>query len=159
MENLIIFTTKYGSVEKCAKILAKQLNVETKIINLKTDVITKLDDFDKIILGGSIYIGKTQSEISKFAEENIEVLKSKIVGIFVNSGEPTAKKYAQIKNSFPAEIHDNAVAIGLFGDEISWEKCSFMDKLALRLIKKVKASYSNLDRKEISRFAKLMNEA
>lgn len=159
MKNLIIFTTKYGSVEKCAKILAKELDGETEIVNLKTDSIPKLDSFEKIILGGSIYIGKTQSAISKFAEENIEVLSSKKVGIFVNSGDPTVKKYVQVKSSFPAKVHDKAVAIGLFGDEITWEKCSFMDKLALRLIKKVKASYSNIDEKEISRFAKLMNEA
>jgi len=159
MKNLIIFTTKYGSVEKCARLLAKELNDETVIVNLKTDTIPELAEFDKIILGGSIYIGKTQSEISKFAEDNIEVLKTKIVGIFVNSGDPTEKKYLQLKNSFPARVHDKAVALGLFGDEITWEKCSFMDKLALRLIKKVKASYSNIEEKEISRFAKLMNEA
>jgi len=159
MKNLILFTTKYGSVEKCGRILAKELDGETEIVNLKTDSIPKLADYDKIILGGSIYLGKTQSAISKFAEENIEALSSKKVGIYVNSGEPSEKKYVQIKNSFPAPIHDKAVAIGLFGDEITWEKCSFMDKLALRLIKKVTASYSNIDEKEISRFAKLMNEA
>lgn len=159
MKNLILFTTKYGSVEKCAKLLAQELEGETTIINLKTDTIPELNEFDKIILGGSIYIGKTQSAISKFAEENIEIINAKKVGIFVNSGEPSEKKYLQIKNSFPAKIHDKAVALGLFGDEITWEKCSFMDKLALRIIKKVKASYSNIDENEISRFAKLMNEA
>jgi len=159
MNNLIVFTTKYGSVEKCARILAKELNGDTKIVNIKTDTIPELDNFDKIILGGSVYVGKIQSALTTFAEENIGLLTSKVVGIFVNSGDPSERKYLQIKNSFPAEIHDKAVAIGLFGDEITWEKCSFIDKLALRLIKKVTSGYSNIDEKEISRFAKLMNEA
>ncbi len=54
MKNLILFTTKYGSVEKCSNLLKEQLDGETRIVNLKRDAVPNLQEFDNIILGGSI---------------------------------------------------------------------------------------------------------
>ena len=55
MKNLIVFITKYGSVEKSSQLLKGKLQGETTIVNLKKDSVPDLQDFDNIILGGSIY--------------------------------------------------------------------------------------------------------
>ncbi len=157
MRNLIIFTTKYGSVRESAEKLSPMLEGDTVIVNLREDTVPDLNEFDTIILGGSVYVGKTQKEISKFAQDNLSTLKQKNIGIYVNSGEPSDKKYDQIKNSFPAELYDKAKAIGLFGDAIYIDKVTKMDKFALRIIKGVKESYNNIDEKAIKDFADKMN--
>ena len=157
MKNLIIFTTKYGSVEKSANLLQEKLNGETLIVNLKKDTIPNIDAFDNIILGGSVYMGRTQKKLMKFAKINLQKLLEKRVGLFLNCAEKTEKKYDQCKNCFPAELYDKAVVKGFFGDEITWEKCSFFDKLIIRMVKKSKESFSNISQEEIDIFAKMMN--
>ena len=158
LKNLIVYTTKYGSVEKSSKKLKEHLQGETTIINLKTETVPDIRDFDRIILGGSIYLGKVQKQLTKFACENERLLLKKKIGLFVNSGKQNKKKDDQLKNSFPEKLYDNAVVTGLFGDEITIEKCSFMDKLALRIIKKVTISYSNIDDRAIKKFADILND-
>ena len=157
MKNLIIFTTKYGSVEKSVNLLKEKLNGETTIVNLKKETVPNLDDFDNILLGGSIYMGRTQKILMNFAKTNLHKLLEKRIGLFLNCAEKTEKKYEQCKNCFPAELYQNAVAKGFFGDEIIWEKCSFFDKLLIRMIMKSKESFSNIDNEKIDKFAKQMN--
>lgn len=157
MKNLIIFTTKYGSVEKCANLLKEKLNGETVIVNLKNGTVPVLDDFDNIILGGSVYMGRTQKELMEFAKNNLQKLLEKRIGLFLNCAEKKERKYEQCKNCFPAELFDKAVAKGFFGDEITWEKCSFFDKMLIRMIRKSKESFSNISQEEIAKFAEQMN--
>ena len=52
---------------------------------------------------------------------------------------------------------DFVIIGGLFCDEITIEKCSFLDKLALRIIKKVTISCSNIDDRAIEKFANILN--
>lgn len=49
-----------GCVEKCVTMLQPQLANSATIINLNTQAAPNLDAFDTVILGGSIYAGKTQ---------------------------------------------------------------------------------------------------
>ena len=156
MKNLIIFTTKYGSVERSANLLQEKLNGETTIVNLKKETVPNIDAFDNIIMGGSVYMGRTQKELMKFARINLQKLLEKRVGLFLNCAENTEKKYEQCKNCFPAELYDKAIVKGFFGDEITWEKCSFFHKLILKIIKKSKESFSNIDMEEIAKFAEKM---
>ena len=157
MRNLIIFTTKYGSVEKSANLLQEKLNGETTIVNLKKETVPSIDAFDNIILGGSVYMGKTQKKLMKFAKTNLQKLLEKRIGLFLNCAEKTEKKFEQCKNCFPAELYNKAVVKGFFGDEITWEKCSFFDKLIIKMITKSKESFSNINKEEIAKFAEQMN--
>lgn len=156
MKNLIIFTTKYGSVEKSANLLKEKLNGETTIVNLKKETVPDIDAFDNIILGESVYMGRTQKELMKFAKNNLQKLLEKRVGLFLNCAEKSEKKYEQCKNSFPAELYNHAIAKGFFGDEITWEKCSYFHKHIIKMIKKSKESFSNIEKEEIAKFAEQM---
>ena len=157
MKNLIIFTTRYGSVEKSANLLQEKLNGETTIVNLKKEAVLDIDAFDNIILGGSVYMGRTQKELMKFAKNNLQKLLEKRVGLFLNCAEKTEKKFEQCKKCFPAELYKKAIVKGFFGDEITWEKCSYFHKLIIKMMTKSKESYSNIDKEEIAKFAEQMN--
>ena len=58
MKNCILFTTKHGSAEKAALLLKEKLKADTDIINLKIVKNPDISDYDTVILGASIYIGK-----------------------------------------------------------------------------------------------------
>ncbi len=62
MKNCILFTTKHGSTEKASLLLKEKLNAETDIINLKDVKKPDISDYDTVILGASIYMGKIQKQ-------------------------------------------------------------------------------------------------
>ena len=62
MNTLIVYSSKYGCTEKCAKLIKQELNDPADLINLKNINIKdiNLSKYDKVIIGGPIYIGKIQ---------------------------------------------------------------------------------------------------
>ncbi len=158
MKTLIAFTTKYGSVEKTANLLKNLLNDHVTVKNLKDEKIKTLELYDTVILGGSIYRGKVQSELTDFINSNMSLLMNKRIGIFVNAGESDpVKKDKQFENAFPEKIFSHAFSRHIFGDEIDFKKLTLIEKTMLYLIKKTKESYSNIDINEINKMANEIN--
>lgn len=77
MSTLIIYASKYGYTEKCSKKLAEEISDEVDLVNIKVDKQPKIENYDKVIIGGSIYMGKIQKKINSFCIDNLEVLKGK----------------------------------------------------------------------------------
>jgi menaquinone-dependent protoporphyrinogen oxidase len=154
MKTLIAYTTKYGSVSKCAGILKDKISGNVQVVNVKTDQVPDLGGFDTIILGGSIYVGKIQKEMRKFCEENLDALLSRKVGLYICAGEQGDKKFEQLKNAFPEALYSHAAVKEIFGDELYYEKLNIIEKLAVRMLKGTKKSYSHLSMETIDRFAK-----
>jgi menaquinone-dependent protoporphyrinogen oxidase len=158
MNTLIAYTTKYGSAAKCANLLQEQLHGDVQIVNVKTDPIPDLNSFDAVILGGSIYVGQVQKELKAFCQQHLDALLTKKVGLFVCAAEEDpAKQVEQLKNAFPAALYDHAAAAETLGDELHYEKLSFFEKLAVRLLKGDKASYSHLSAERVAALAAAMN--
>ena len=64
MSTLIVYASKYGCTEKCVKLMSKKLNDKVDLINLKNINDIDLSKYDKVIIGGSIYIGRIQKEVT-----------------------------------------------------------------------------------------------
>lgn len=79
MNTLIVYASKYGCTEKCAKLLSKELYGEVDIINVKRMRDIDISKYEKIIIGGSIYIGKIQKGVTQFCSKNLHKLKEKII--------------------------------------------------------------------------------
>ena len=56
MKTLILYATKYGATEACARLLAQNLEGEVQIINIKQAKDIDLRKYDRVILGSSIYV-------------------------------------------------------------------------------------------------------
>ncbi|TXT60136.1 MAG: hypothetical protein BAJALOKI2v1_130018 [Promethearchaeota archaeon] len=93
-KSLIVYGTRYGSTEEISKEIAKILReheIEVELINLeetKVKNLPPLENFDGILVGSSIKIGKMTKHIRKFLEKNEEMLKARenILGLFVSCG-------------------------------------------------------------------------
>lgn len=77
MNTLIVYSSKYGCTEQCAKILSEELKGEADLINLKNVKDINISKYDTVIIGGSIYIGKIQKEVAGFCAKNLDILKEK----------------------------------------------------------------------------------
>ncbi len=54
MKTLIVFGTKHGCTERCAKTLSEKFDGEVDLINLKEGKNIDISQYDKVIIGDSI---------------------------------------------------------------------------------------------------------
>ena len=78
MSNIVVYESKYGSTERYAKWIAKELNC--KISKLSETNIDELKNYDNIIYGGWIHAGKLEG-FNKI-QENADNLKNKNLIVF-----------------------------------------------------------------------------
>jgi menaquinone-dependent protoporphyrinogen oxidase len=74
MNTLIVYATKYGCAEKCAMELSKEFDGNVEVINLKENKRIDLVEYENVIIGGSVYIGKIQKEVADFINQNLKEL-------------------------------------------------------------------------------------
>ncbi|MEC9488334.1 MAG: flavodoxin domain-containing protein [Halanaerobium sp.] len=158
MKTLLAYATKYGFAERCAGMLAEQLAGQVDLYNLQNRRELNLVDYDKIIIGGSVYMGKIRKEVSQFCADNLPGLLEKKVGLFI-CGMREEEAEQEIRDNFPAELHDKAAARGFFGGEFIFDRMNFMEKIIVKKVAKTSQDISEAREKNIAEFARIMNEA
>jgi menaquinone-dependent protoporphyrinogen oxidase len=169
VKTLVIYASKHGSAEKCAAKLSERLSEETYLCNLKDGKIPELLQYERIIIGGSIYAGRIQREVSEFCINNINELMGKKLGFYICCMNKGASE-TQLKDAFPQELFNNAIAKESFGGEFKFRDMNFMEKTITKMISKVlakdnpdipaidmKKDLSLLSEEKIDKFAGLMN--
>lgn len=135
MKTLIVYASKHGTAKRCSEILKDKLKGEVTITNIKKENCPNISSFDNIIIGGSIYIGRIQKEISNFCLNNLHVLKHKKIGLFIccmNKENPDK----QLESSFPKALLDNAVVKECFGGEFNFKDMNFLEKAIIKKVSK-----------------------
>ncbi len=131
MKTIIIYATRYGSVEKVAMKLKSHLEGKINIVNVKNK--PALFNYGRIILGGSIYEGKVQQELIKFSEDNLYDLLKKKIGLFICARiEKEGATDSYLSKSFPQQLYDAAIAKANLGHEIDLNKLSDKDLATVR---------------------------
>jgi menaquinone-dependent protoporphyrinogen oxidase len=155
LKTLIIYTTKNGSVEKAANMLKTKLNHEVQLINLMVEEPPSLGQYDTIILGGSIYMGKIQKKLTKYMENHLPELTTKRIGLFICAGHPKSDiRKKELEEAFPKSLYEKAIVKEILGDEIHLEKLNFVEKWMIKTVKGSELNSSNLSKDKIVWFAK-----
>lgn len=155
MSTLTVYSTRHGAAARCADILREKASSENTVVNAKDNPQLSLHEYNAVILGASVYVGKIQPEMIAFCQENREQLLQKKLGLYICSGNhsESGREYLKL---FGDDLFAHASARELFGDEIHWETLNFIEKLAMRIIRKAKGSSSNLELGNINDFAQKM---
>ncbi|MBL4937065.1 flavodoxin domain-containing protein [Clostridium sp. YIM B02515] len=157
MNTLIVYTSKYGCTEKCAELLTKELNDKVDIINLKNAGDIDISKYDKVIIGGSIYIGRIQKEVTEFCSKNLDKLKEKGIGLFICGMQEGEAINTELNQNFPSELLNIAAAKEYLGGEFIFDKMNFMEKLIVKVVSKASSNKSNILKDNIHKFAQEMN--
>lgn len=161
MKTLLAYASKHGTTRKAAESLAEQLQGEVVIVNLEDKSARKnlkIKDFERIIIGGSIYIGNIQKSVKNFCQKKLEVLlQADQLGIFICCGEEK-KALEQLENAFPEEILQKASAKGFFGHEFDLEKINFVSRAILKKAAGVEKSESKINYDNIRQFAEELDK-
>jgi menaquinone-dependent protoporphyrinogen oxidase len=157
MKTLIVYSSKYGCAEKCAKLVSDKLTDKADLCNLTKTKIADISQYDRVIIGGSIYVGRIQKTVSEFCASNLNVLKNKKVGLFVCCMRDGSEAETQLNMAFPAELSNTAAAKDVLGGEIIFSRMNFMDKLIVKKVAKIDKDWANISDEKISKFAQAMN--
>ncbi len=160
MKTLILYSTKTGTVKKCSELLAKEIGRDVSIYNI-ADGTPKLDDFDFIVCGASIRMGKLDKRMKNFLETNREICRKKIA-LFICCGfDEKAEQY--LSEVFPDTIAAKTLIKASFGGELKADKQKGFDKLITKLF--LRANEENekfvmptIFTEEIGRFADRIKE-
>ena len=155
----ILYMSKHGTTHKIA-LLIKELLVEEDItlINLDKQTTRNLNQCTRIIVGGSIHIGRIQKKIQLFCLQNQAVLKSKPLGLFLCCMYEGDKATEQFNNAFPEEIRAAAKSKALMGYELYFDRMSLIDRTITKKITGYSEFRSQINHNELNRFVDEMKQ-
>ena len=123
MASLILYRSIHGTTKKIAYRIFDELTDENKqLIDLKKMKNIELDNFDNIIIGGSIHAGKLHSDLSKFIQKNKSDLLNKPLALYLCCMEDEPKATAELNSVYPEELRIHAYACEVLGGEFLFEE-------------------------------------
>lgn len=160
MKTLVVYATKYGATKVIAEELCKNLKGETDIRNIK-DKIPNIKNYDAVIVGGSIYMGKIQKGITSFLRRNKRALMDKKLGLFIGCYTPPDTE-GYINGFFDNELLNHASASAILGGIMQYDKMNFIYRKIFMSLKKIDDFNKNFIEPEISnkgieKFAEIIN--
>jgi menaquinone-dependent protoporphyrinogen oxidase len=158
MKTIIIYESLHGSTEKCALLLSEVLNSETQICRLLEMDGISLNDFDIVIIGGSIHNGVIQLRIEEFIQKYNAQLLEKSLGLYLCCMEEGETAQMQFERAFPSELREKAIVTGLFGGEFNLKRMSFFERRLIRKLTGIKSSVSKINAEAIWTFAEKINK-
>lgn len=132
MKVLIAYRTRYGTTESCARRIGRLISAEVVLHDLRSPDTPALEGFDAVLIGGSIYGGRVQREVSSFCERRQERLSALPVGLFICCFFEGEKGMAELNAAFPPWLTAHAFARELLGGALTLSKLSLADRLLVR---------------------------
>lgn len=156
MKTLILYMSHHGTTEKVAEKISSLLGYNTaKVVNLRTSKPPSLSDFDKVIIGGSVHMGRIQPKITQWCEDNLHSLLSKKVGLFICCLDKEHEQ-EEFERSYPPALVEHAEVSSIFGGELLFERMNFVEKVVAKTVAKEQKSMHRLDQQAINYFSIVM---
>lgn len=155
MKSVIIYSTKHGTTQKVAEMISQMAKEKPELINLKKVKDVNLDNYDRIIIGGSIHAGNVQGRIKRFCHDHYLELSTKPLGLFLSCMEED-KAQEQFDNAYPESLRKAAVSTKLTGGEILLDRMNFLERYMVKKMGKMTESVSNLKEDKIRELANEM---
>ncbi len=160
MKIAIIYSTSSRTTKKACKILSSKINASVQLIPIEKAKTACLLKYNYIILAGSAYNGKVQSDLKRYISRNIKTLKEKPIALVLNCEEGIDTK-DRLNKTFTEELVNTSQINSNFGYELNPDEGNFIEK---RRMNNLIESYQkngkelpmlNLD--EIDKFADYIN--
>jgi menaquinone-dependent protoporphyrinogen oxidase len=159
MKCLVLYCSTHGTTEKAARIISETLEGDVIVFDLNgKSGIPDLNEFDLIILGGSIHMGAIQKKIQRFLKDNLNVLMHKRISLFLCCIREAEIAKEQFEKAYPHELREHSLHNGLFGGEFIFEKMNFIERIIVNKVSGIKKDVSNLKLDSIKEFVEGLNK-
>ena len=134
MSVLIVYGTKTGTSEKCAKYIADKLNEPVTLVNARDGIKIDLTPYHTVIIGGSVRMGHITAAVSKFIEEEEETLLTKNIALFMCCGFTDEENISrQLDINFTPALKEHALCVKCFGGELHPDGANKIDKFVAKM--------------------------
>lgn len=159
MKTLIVYAGKYGTTARIAGIIAQALAGQVQAHNLAEGPPPAPEDFERIVIGSSVYIGRIRKQAKAFCVQNKAVLLQKQLALFLCSGMPqNSEQY--YKDNFDEALLQHASPKASFSGEFLVEKMGFLDKKMIAAVAKGSGMEApQLDEQAVRAFAAALGQA
>jgi menaquinone-dependent protoporphyrinogen oxidase len=147
---LIVYGTRTGATANTSEVIAEELrkaSLEVEVVDAKKEKIKDIKEYDLVVVGSGIQIGKWTSEPEDFLKKHQKELATKKLALFVccgsanplSEGEQRTKEMEIGKQKYleekAAQYNLKPVALGYFGGCYDFNKMSWLFKKTLGSIK------------------------
>ena len=158
MKTLIVYCSSHGTTEKAVQLISEWMEGEVLTVDLKRDkTMYNVEDFDFVIIGGSIHAGSIQGKVKQFIGKHYEVLMAKKIGLFLCCWHDGETALAQFNEAFPEVLRKKSIANGVFGGEFLVSKMNFLERQMVKKVSGITTETSNLDTTAIMTFVMKIN--
>jgi menaquinone-dependent protoporphyrinogen oxidase len=140
MKTTIFYASKYGFTKKCVDYFKQNLDGLVEVIDLKDapDNLNQLiEQSDRVIIGGSVYVGLIQKEVKDFLTNYHHDFMIKELGLFMCGMREKEEINQEMTANFSEELRNHATFVSWLGGEFDFEKLSWLDKMIVKKIAKV----------------------
>lgn len=153
MKTAIIYGTKHGGTAECVQKMQAGLPDEVVVYAIKDEPKINLDDFDTVVIGGSIHVGGIQKEIKSFCKENEEKLLTKKVGLFICSA---MQEITEFEKNFSPELLKTSIVNCNLGYQNNIHNFNFFEKTIMKLVPKESMKKEGFYEDKLSDFIALL---
>ena len=129
MKALIAFRSKYGTTARCAGLLSERIKAEVVLADLSKERRPSLATADVVLIGGSIYGGRIQREVTALCDRERPALLAKKVALFICCLFTGEKAEAELESAFPDWLLAHAFSRACLGGELHPDRLSLFDKM------------------------------
>jgi menaquinone-dependent protoporphyrinogen oxidase len=155
----IIYASKHKTTKKISVLIADILELKGKfevaIISLSKMPKPKIEKYDIVILGTPIYIGIPLKAMTNFCKENLSVLITKTLGLFVCGMENNENnRQKELNDAYNPVLHENAIVEKYIGGEIIFNKLNPAEQILVeKYLPEEKKSKTSINIDSIEMFA------
>jgi menaquinone-dependent protoporphyrinogen oxidase len=148
LKTLIVYGTRYGATTGTSKEIAQVLHkegFEIKVVNAKEEKISDISEYELIIVGSGIRLGKWTGEADYFLKKFHRELGQKKLAIFVSSMKSVSEregKTEDVAGSHKVALEDKVaqfslhpIALGFFSGVIDFNKMDFFTRKTMGFLK------------------------
>ena len=147
---LIVYGTRTGTTANTSEVIAdtlRQVGYEVKVVDAKKEKVQRISEFDLVLVGSGIQMGKWTSEPEDFLKKHQKELATKKLALFVScgganplsEGEQKNKEMDDAKTKYledkSVEYKVKPVALGFFGGCYDFNKMTWFFRKTLSSIK------------------------
>ena len=114
MKTLIIFGTRYGSTASTSQEIAEVLRNEgfdVEVIDAHNKMIDDLTNYELVLIGSGVQMGKWTKEPQKFMKRNNRELQQKKVALFISSGAASIEQAEGNKDEYEKLYHKQVIEV------------------------------------------------
>jgi menaquinone-dependent protoporphyrinogen oxidase len=148
MKVLIVYATRYGATagttEEIAKILREE-GFEVRVVNAKEESVKDITEYELVVVGSGIQMGKWTSEADGFLDRFDKELGQKKLALFVSSMKTVSEREGKtddLATSRKTTLEDKVskynlhpIALGFFGGVMDYNKMNFLFRRTMGFLK------------------------